>query len=158
MTVPNFMSKAFFYQDLRRGEGGALCAPLDMIRQKYPGADRVKKSECNFSSQQTQIMVKYITTKTELLKKGFKVWKIQKGSEWFFTCILPVSSSKSLEDKSFTLLKPCYLFSANFFVKAIVFFELFKAIPISILLSFRVQLWDYLYLWIYFHRSYICVT
>ena len=73
MAVPNFMSKAFFYQDLRRGEGGALCAPLDMIRQKYPGADRVKKSECNFSSQQTQIMVKYITTKTELLKKGFKV-------------------------------------------------------------------------------------
>ena len=28
--------------------------PRDMIRQKYPGADRVKKSECNFSSQQTQ--------------------------------------------------------------------------------------------------------
>ena len=159
MTVPNFMSKAFFYQDLRRGEGGGHnVPPWTWSDKNTPGQIGLKNQNAIFSSQQTQIMVKYITTKTELLKKGFKVWKIQKGSEWFFTCILPVSSSKSLEDKSFTLLKPCYLFSAIFFVKAIVFFELFKAIPISILLSFRVQLWDYLYLWIYFHRSYICVT
>ena len=61
MTVPNFMSKAFFYWDLRRlegggeftqvgGGGGALCVappPQGMIRQKYPGADRVKNSEYN---------------------------------------------------------------------------------------------------------------
>ena len=41
MTVPNFMSKAFSYQDLRSGRGkgeGALCAPLPrgMIRQNTP--------------------------------------------------------------------------------------------------------------------------
>ena len=35
----NFMSKAFSYQDLRRGEGA-----LGMIKQKYPGADRVKSA------------------------------------------------------------------------------------------------------------------
>ena len=35
MTVPNFMSKAFSYQDLRR-EGS--------MWQKHPGADRVKGS------------------------------------------------------------------------------------------------------------------
>ena len=33
MTVPNFISKSFSYQDLRRG----------MIRQKYPGTDGVNK-------------------------------------------------------------------------------------------------------------------
>ena len=39
MTVPNFMSKELSFQDLRRG---ALFTPLrGMIRQKYPGADRV---------------------------------------------------------------------------------------------------------------------
>ena len=39
MTVPSFMSKAGFYQDLG---GGALYArPRGMIRQKYPGAARV---------------------------------------------------------------------------------------------------------------------
>ena len=44
MTVPNFMSKAFFYQDLRGGSGrGRYVPPGGMIRQKYPGADRVKK-------------------------------------------------------------------------------------------------------------------
>ena len=40
MAVPNLLSKAGSYQDLG---GGALCAPLwGMIRQKYPGAARVK--------------------------------------------------------------------------------------------------------------------
>ena len=43
-----FLVKAFFYQDLCRwvGRGGeALCAPpWCMIRQKYTGADRVKRS------------------------------------------------------------------------------------------------------------------
>ena len=45
MTVPNFMSKAFFYRDLRGGEGGDL--PQGMMRQKYPGADRVKNDNYN---------------------------------------------------------------------------------------------------------------
>ena len=35
MTVLNFMSKAFSYQE--------LVAPRGMIRQKFPDADRVKK-------------------------------------------------------------------------------------------------------------------
>ena len=39
MTVPNFMSKAFSYQDLRRV--GTMCQSRSMIRQKYLGADRV---------------------------------------------------------------------------------------------------------------------
>ena len=41
MTVPNCMSKAFSYQDLRRGR---LCTPIPrgMVRQKYPRANRVK--------------------------------------------------------------------------------------------------------------------
>ena len=42
MTVPNFMSKAFFYQDLCRR---ALCAPRGMIRQKYPGVENNKNPE-----------------------------------------------------------------------------------------------------------------
>ena len=44
MTVPSLMSKAFSYQDLhRKGRGGrAVCVPpRGMVRQKYPGADRV---------------------------------------------------------------------------------------------------------------------
>ena len=41
MTVPNFMSKAFSYQDL--GSGRTMCPPWCMIRQKYPGSDRVNK-------------------------------------------------------------------------------------------------------------------
>ena len=40
MTVSKFMSKAFFYRDLRRG--GGVPYPQGMIRQKYPRADRVK--------------------------------------------------------------------------------------------------------------------
>ena len=50
MTVPNFLSKAFFYQDLCRGEGGGkgagahyvLPLPRGVIRQKYSEADKVK--------------------------------------------------------------------------------------------------------------------
>ena len=38
MTVPNFMSRALSYQDLRGGGGGGGSG---MIRQKYPGLDRV---------------------------------------------------------------------------------------------------------------------
>ena len=42
MAVANFMSKAFFRQDLcRMGGGGHYVPPRGMIRQKYPGADRV---------------------------------------------------------------------------------------------------------------------
>ena len=53
MTVPNFMSKAFFYQELCRMGGHYVPPfPLGMIRQKYPGADRVNNliladSVCN---------------------------------------------------------------------------------------------------------------
>ena len=36
------MSKAFFNRDLRRGEHYVPPTPWGMIRQKYPGADRVK--------------------------------------------------------------------------------------------------------------------
>ena len=36
-------------------------------------------------------------------------------SEWFFTCSLPVSSSKTLEHNPFTLFKLCYLLDAIFF-------------------------------------------
>ena len=47
MTVPYFMSKAFFYQDLcMGGEEGCTMrppSPRDIIRQQYPGADRAKK-------------------------------------------------------------------------------------------------------------------
>ena len=47
MTVPNFMSKAFSYQDLRKwGRGWALCAPPV---PKCPGADRVKLFEQVYS-------------------------------------------------------------------------------------------------------------
>ena len=59
MTVPNFMSKAFSYQDLsRRGGGGGeewvhyVPAPFrGMIRQKYSGADRVSRILWNFYKQ-----------------------------------------------------------------------------------------------------------
>ena len=57
----------------------------------------------------------------------------------YFTCSLFVSSLISLERKSFTLLKLCYLSSAIFFIKAIVFFELFNAISFSIFLTFRIS-------------------
>ena len=49
MTMPNFMSKAFSYQDFGRG----LYAPLGMIRQKYPVADRVKVQFKQGRSHQT---------------------------------------------------------------------------------------------------------
>ena len=42
MAVPNFMSKAFCYWDLRGGD-----LPQGMIRQKYPGADRFKNGNYN---------------------------------------------------------------------------------------------------------------
>ena len=46
MTVPNFMSKTFFYQDLCREVGGGGVPPYrGMIRQKYPGADNVNKNK-----------------------------------------------------------------------------------------------------------------
>ena len=43
MNVSNLMSKAFSYQDLRSG-GHYVRPPLSqgMIRQEYPGAERVK--------------------------------------------------------------------------------------------------------------------
>ena len=46
MTVPNFMSKEFSYQDLRREGGGTMCpaSPPGMIRIKYPGEDRIKEN------------------------------------------------------------------------------------------------------------------
>ena len=44
--MPNFMSKAFSYQNLhgggRRGEAGTV-SHWGMIRQKYPRADRVNR-------------------------------------------------------------------------------------------------------------------
>ena len=68
---------------------GTMC-PRDMIRQKYSGADRVKKSDCNFSSQQTQIMVKWYNHKDWALKERLQSMK---NSERFgmifhmyFTC------------------------------------------------------------------------
>ena len=39
MTVPHLMSKAFSYQDLRRG---VLCASQGHDQTKIPRADRVK--------------------------------------------------------------------------------------------------------------------
>ena len=54
MNVPNLMSKAFSYQDLRSGGHYVRpthpnpppppppIVPQGMIRQEYPGADRVK--------------------------------------------------------------------------------------------------------------------
>ena len=42
MTVANFMSKAFSYQDLRSG-GHYMPPNPDMMRQKYPEADTVKQ-------------------------------------------------------------------------------------------------------------------
>ena len=49
MTVPNFMSKVGSYQDLGRG---ALCAPpRGIIRQKFPGAARVKIISRNFEEE-----------------------------------------------------------------------------------------------------------
>ena len=46
MSVPNFISKAFIYQDLCR-RGGTMCPPPGgMIRQKYPVVDRVNDIFC----------------------------------------------------------------------------------------------------------------
>ena len=59
-------------------------------------------------------------------------------SKLFFICVLPVSSSKFLENKLFTVLGLYYLLGA-IFVTAIVFFELFKAISFSIILTFQIQ-------------------
>ena len=47
MNVPNLMSKAFSYQDLRSGGHYVRpppppIVPQGMIRQEYSGADRVK--------------------------------------------------------------------------------------------------------------------
>ena len=51
MTVLNFISKtylAFFYRDLRRRVGGGGGGGRwGMIKQKYPGADRVKNGKYN---------------------------------------------------------------------------------------------------------------
>ena len=41
MIVQNFMSQAFSYQDLRRGGEGGGGTIWGIIREKYPGADRV---------------------------------------------------------------------------------------------------------------------
>ena len=41
MTAPNFISKAFSYQNLRRGTESTICPPRGMIRQNYLGADKV---------------------------------------------------------------------------------------------------------------------
>ena len=53
---------------------------------------------------------KTTTTSTTTTKRGPVNF-----SEWFFTCSLPVSSSKTLEHSPFTLLKLCYLLDAIFF-------------------------------------------
>ena len=58
MTVPNIMAKAFFYQDLRRGRG-TMCPPLGMVRQKYPGADRVNDILCLNFLKDLLIPIKY---------------------------------------------------------------------------------------------------
>ena len=51
---------------------------------------------------------------------------------------LPVSLSKSFQQKPFTLLKIMLCVRCQFLVKAIVFFELKKAISFSILFTFRI--------------------
>ena len=47
MTVPNFISEAFFYRDLHRGD--TMCSPPKHDRQKYPGVDRVKNGKYNIT-------------------------------------------------------------------------------------------------------------
>ena len=44
MTVPNLMSKAFSYQNLRKGEGGKGAYPPEHDQTKIPRADRVNKT------------------------------------------------------------------------------------------------------------------
>ena len=66
-----------------------------------------------------------ITTTTKTSKETHKDKRQNKNktlkrdpphfSELFFTCSLPVFSSKSLEHNPFTLLKLCYLLNAIFF-------------------------------------------
>ena len=48
--MPNFISKAYSYQDLCRG-GGTMCPPRGFIRPKKPGATRVKHKNYNFDKR-----------------------------------------------------------------------------------------------------------
>ena len=60
MNVPNFISKAFFYQDLCRGWHYVLPS-RGMIRQKHPGADRVKKdSKLDYSNYRPISLLSYV--------------------------------------------------------------------------------------------------
>ena len=54
---------------------------------------------------------------------------------------------KSLEHNPFTLLKLCYLLDAIIFLKAIVFFELFKAVSFSVLLYFSDFSYEIIYIY-----------
>ena len=54
---------------------------------------------------------------------------------------------KSLEHNPFTLLKLCYLLDAIIFLKAIVFFELFKAVFFSVLLYFSDFSYEIIYIY-----------
>ena len=49
MTVPNFMSKPIFYQDLHKRS--TMCPlPWGLIRQKYSRADRINKAIKNIKN------------------------------------------------------------------------------------------------------------
>ena len=70
-------------------------------------------------TQKNKTTTKANNNKKNKTKETHKKQKIKKDpphfSKCFFTCSLPVSSSKSLEHNPFTLLKLCYLLNAIFF-------------------------------------------
>lgn len=106
---------------------------------------RQKKTDKKNKRQNRKKKFKKRKKQNERKKEGKKIRKSypfnlsQKFfSKLFFICVLPVSSSKFLENKLFTLLKLYYLLGAVF-VTAIIFFELFKAISFSIILTFQIQ-------------------
>ena len=81
---------------------------------------KFKKKILNVKNQKNKTTTKTKTTKTPKEIHKDKKQKKQKReplhfSEKFFTCILPVSLSKTVGHNPFMLLKLCYLLNAIFF-------------------------------------------
>ena len=75
-------------------------------------------------------------TKTKRNKKTLKKYAQNKTEQKKAKRVKEKPTPESLEHKPFTLLKLCHLLGAILFVKAIVFFELFRANYFSIFLTF----------------------
>ena len=116
MTVPNFTSKVFSYQDL-------CIAPWGMIRQKHPGQIGLRQLEMNMYSNQHFInLVEWFCLNVKLRLLGFLILQILQMSKLSFIStnfavdflfssgLLPLASNFELKKMLKSSAKIVYLF------------------------------------------------